>query len=201
VRRAFLVGVVRAISGAQARWTAPPVLSGQCVYFANHTSHLDAVVLWACLPEELRNKTRPVAAKDYWDKSRLRRYLAHEIFNAVLIDRTKVTVQNNPVTLMTEAMADLFSLIIFPEGSRGAGEEVGAFKSGLYHLAQHKPDAAFIPVYIENLNRILPKGEFLPVPLLSSITFGAPLPGIPDEPKPLFLERARNAVCALKPNL
>ena len=201
MRRSLLVAIVRAVTGANARWAAPPVSGRQCIYFANHTSHLDAVVVWASLPSDLRDRTRPVAAKDYWDKSRPRRYLAAQVFNAVLIDRTKVTVQNNPVTLMTEAMGEQFSLIIFPEGSRGAGDEVGTFKSGLFHLAQHRPEAALVPVFLENLNRVLPKGEFLPVPLLSTITFGAPLPTVPDEPKPAFLERARQALLNLRPSL
>ena len=201
MKQGLLAGLIRLVSGANARWTAPLCSASQCIYFANHTSHLDAIVLWAALPPDLRAKTRPVAAKDYWDKSALRRYLAAEVFHAVLIDRTKVTAQNNPIKFMLEAMSDRYSLIIFPEGSRGAGDEVGSFKSGLFHLAQDKPAAAFIPVYIENLNRILPKGEILPVPLLSSITFGEPLLPVENETKVAFLERARRAVCELKPHL
>jgi 1-acyl-sn-glycerol-3-phosphate acyltransferase len=182
MKRGALVFLIRAISGAQSRWLAQPS-ARQSIYFANHTSHLDAVVLWASLPPELRDRTRPVAALDYWEKTSLRRWLAREIFRAVLIDRTKVTAQNNPIQRMIEAMGSDDSLILFPEGSRGAGEEVGPFKSGLFHLAQDKPEAALVPVYIENLNRILPKGEFLPVPLLSSITFGAPLDRLENESK------------------
>jgi 1-acyl-sn-glycerol-3-phosphate acyltransferase len=197
MKRGALVFLIRAISGAQSRWLAQPS-ARQSIYFANHTSHLDAVVLWASLPPELRDRTRPVAALDYWEKTSLRRWLAREIFRAVLIDRTKVTAQNNPIQRMIEAMGSDDSLILFPEGSRGAGEEVGPFKSGLFHLAQDKPEAALVPVYIENLNRILPKGEFLPVPLLSSITFGAPLDRLENESKAAFLERARNAVRGLQ---
>jgi 1-acyl-sn-glycerol-3-phosphate acyltransferase len=199
MRGAILAGLIRVISGANGRWLAPPPTAKQCIYFCNHTSHLDAIVLWASLPTELRAKTRPVAAKDYWEKSRLRRYLAAEVFRAVLIDRTKVTAENNPIRLMVEAMGEMNSLIIFPEGSRGDGGEVGSFKSGLFHLAREKPEAALVPVYIENLNRVLPRGEFLPVPLLSSVTFGPRFGAIEKETKGSFLERARQAVCELKP--
>jgi 1-acyl-sn-glycerol-3-phosphate acyltransferase len=101
---------------------------------------------------------------------------------------------------MIEAMGDNYSLIIFPEGRRNQGDQVEDFKSGLFHLAKEKPEAALVPVYIDNLNRILPKGEFLPLPLLSSITFGRPLPVVPNESKADFLERARKAVCDLNPN-
>ena len=198
--RAFLVGCIRTLTGATSRWLAPPPFGSQSIYFANHTSHLDAVVLWASLPSQLRDQTRPVAAKDYWDKTALRRYLAAQVFHAILIDRTKVTVQNNPIKLMVQAMGDACSLIIFPEGSRGVGDEIGEFKSGLFHLIKEKPNALLVPVFIENLNRVLPKGEFLPVPLLSSITFGAPLPVVPGESKATFLDRARRALCDLKPH-
>lgn len=200
MKRALLVSAIRAISGAQPRWTAPPPAAAQSIYFANHTSHLDAIVLWASLPPDYRAKTRPVAAKDYWDKTRLRRYLATEVFHAVLIDRTKVTVQNNPIKIMLEAMGGEYSLIIFPEGRRGPGDEVEPFKSGLFHLAKERPEAAFVPVFIQNLNRILPKGDFLPVPLLSTITFGAPLARIGGESKEAFLARSRQAVLDLNPD-
>ena len=49
----------------------------------------------------------------------------------------------------------------------------------------------------ENLNRILPKGEVLPVPLISSLTFGTPMHVDTNESKEAFLERTRAAVCSL----
>jgi len=195
---ALLVALVRLVTGVVPRWVAPPPAAGPCIFFANHTSHLDAVVLWACLPPDWRARTRPVAARDYWEAGAARRYLAQKIFHALLIDRTKVTVQNNPVRQMSAALAGGHSLILFPEGTRGEGGEVAPFKSGLFHLANEVPEAPLIPVLIENLNRILPKGEFLPAPLLSSVTFGAPLAKTLDETKTAFLERAREAVSALK---
>jgi 1-acyl-sn-glycerol-3-phosphate acyltransferase len=75
---------------------------------------------------------------------------------------------------------------------------VGEFKSGLYYLAKKRPDLELIPVYIDNMNRILPRGEFLPVPLLSSITFGPPMWLEAGETKNEFLERARKAVLKLR---
>ena len=75
---------------------------------------------------------------------------------------------------------------------------MGPFKSGLYYLAKKKPELELIPVYIDNLNRVLPKGEFLPVPLLSCITIGAPMWLEQGEAKMDFLERARASVQKLK---
>jgi 1-acyl-sn-glycerol-3-phosphate acyltransferase len=195
----LLVALINFISGANVRWVNGPPPTGQCIYFANHTSHLDAVVLWAALPAEVREKTRPVAAKEYWEASRLRRYLATNVFHAILIDRTKVTAKNNPIKLMVDEMGNQYSLIIFPEGSRGTGDDIGQFKSGLYHLANEIPGAKLVPVFIDNANRILPKGEILPVPMLCCISFGTPISLTPGESKIAFLERARGAVCRLKP--
>jgi 1-acyl-sn-glycerol-3-phosphate acyltransferase len=169
----------------------------QRIYFANHTSHLDALVLWAGLPAHLREITRPVAAKDYWEKGWIRRHVA-SAFNALLIDRREVKVHQSPVDLMIREMDDKYSLIIFPEGSRNAKEEMNKFKSGLYYLAKKRPDLELVPVYLDNMNRILPRGEVLPVPLLSNITIGAPIWLEQGESKQQFLGRARQSIIRLR---
>ncbi|MDB6016552.1 MAG: 1-acyl-sn-glycerol-3-phosphate acyltransferase [Pedosphaera sp.] len=198
--KALLVALVKLISGANVRWAGCNPEIRQRIYFANHTSHLDAVVVWASLPAAVREWVRPVAAKEYWTANGLRRFLAANVFHAVLIDRTKVTVRNNPIEFMLEGMGQRHSLIIFPEGGRSSGEEIGSFKSGIYHLAKEKPGIEMVPVHINNLNRVLPKGEFLPVPMLSCISFGAPIILEPGESKTAFLERARAAICKLRPS-
>jgi len=192
--RSVVAAFFRAVCGARARWLGCEPSEQQRIYFANHTSHLDAIVLWATLPMALRARTRPVAAKDYWTANRLRVWLAEKVFRAVLIERRRVTASENPLRDMLSALDAGDSLILFPEGSRYAGLEPRPFKSGLYHLAKKRPKVEFIPVYLENLNRILPKGEILPVPLMGSVTIGAPIRLESGESKELFLERARKAV-------
>jgi len=194
---AALSVIAKALSGATTRWVDCHPDTCQRVYFANHTSHLDALVVWASLPADVRNLTRPVAAKDYWDRGIVRRHLARS-FNALLIDRTHIKVHQSPIDLMLEEAGDTYSYIVFPEGGRNPEGEIGEFKSGLYHIAKKRPDWELVPVYIDNLNRVLPRGEFLPVPLLSCITFGPPLWLEPSEPKASFLSRARSAVLRLK---
>jgi 1-acyl-sn-glycerol-3-phosphate acyltransferase len=193
-----LAGLARLLAGASARWIASQPDTCQRVYFANHTSHLDALLIWASLPRTVREVTRPVAAKDYWSGGVVRRWLAQEVFDAILIDRTDIKVHQSPVDLMLREAGTNFSLIVFPEGSRSVTGEVGEFKSGLYYLAKKRPDIELIPVHIDNLNRVLPRGEFLPVPLLSCISFGPPLWLERDEAKLDFLARARRAVLSLK---
>ncbi|HIQ22298.1 MAG TPA: 1-acyl-sn-glycerol-3-phosphate acyltransferase [Planctomycetes bacterium] len=198
VAGAGLALIAKLISGFSVRWFDCVPDTCQRVYFANHTSHLDAIVIWAALPSEVRHLSRPVAAKDYWEAGAVRRYLANKVFNALLIDRKRIKVHQSPVDLMLREIGHTHSLIVFPEGSRNPGPEVGPFKSGLYYLCKKRPDLECIPVYLDNMNRILPRGEVLPVPLLSSITFGPPIWLERDEPKAEFLHRARQAILRLR---
>ncbi len=192
---------VRLFTGAQARWTGCGPELRQRVYFANHTSNLDFVLLWAALPRPLRERTRPIAAHDYWTASPHRLFLAEKVFRAVLIERKQVTRANNPLIHMLGALDAQDSLIIFPEGGRNPDGPVGEFKSGIYHLAKERPAVEFVPVWIDNLSRVLPKGEIFPLPLLCSVTFGCPIQLGGNENKTAFLERARAAVLALNTHL
>jgi 1-acyl-sn-glycerol-3-phosphate acyltransferase len=200
----MLATAAQIVAGSTVRWAGCGPTNEQRIYIANHSSHLDFIVLWSYLPPGLRRRTRPVAARDYWTRDGIRRYLAAHVFNAVLIDRVAAPgtpsgqLGRQAVDQMVEALAGQHSLILFPEGTRGAGEDVASFRSGLFHLCRAKPEVEVVPVYLENLNRILPKGHLLPVPMLSRITFGAPLRLKPDESKETFLERARQSVRTLK---
>ena len=192
-----IVLLAKLFSGFTVRWVDCQPDTCQRIYFANHTSHLDAVVLWSALPRELRMVTRPVAAKDYWSQGWVKPHMAKS-FNALLIDRKEIKVHRSPIDIMLQEMGDVYSLIVFPEGGRSSGEEMGQFKSGLYYMGKKRPDLELVPVYIDNVNRILPRGEFLPVPLLSCITIGPPIFLEAGEPKNEFLARARESVRRLK---
>jgi len=188
---------IRLLTGARALWIGCGPEPRQRIYFANHSSNLDALVIWASLPPAVRATTRPVAAHDYWTANPIRRWLARDVFNAILIERVQVTARNNPLVPMLAALDEGSSLIIFPEGTRNQEPEMLPFKAGLWHLAKGR-ELELVPVYLENLNRILPKGEVLPVPLLGAASFGAPVAFDPDEPREAFLERARAAVAELR---
>jgi 1-acyl-sn-glycerol-3-phosphate acyltransferase len=193
----LLTSLARLLSGASVRWIDCQPDTCQRIYFANHTSHLDMILIWSALPYDVRKLTRPVAAKDYWDKDRVRRYMAR-MYNALLVDRKEIKVHQSPVDMMLREIGTTHSLILFPEGGRSTGEAVGEFKSGLYYLAKKRPDLELVPVHIDNMNRVLPRGEFLPVPLLSCITFGPPMWLEAGESKNSFLTRTREAVQRLK---
>jgi 1-acyl-sn-glycerol-3-phosphate acyltransferase len=195
-----IVLLAKLFSGFTVRWVDCQPETSQRIYFANHTSHLDAVVLWSALPRELRRITRPVAAKDYWSSGWIKPHMAKS-FNALLVDRKEIKVHRSPIDSMIRQIGDVYSLIMFPEGGRSSGDgddEMGEFKSGLYYMGKKRPDLELVPVYIDNVNRILPRGEFLPVPLLSCITIGPPIFLEAGEPKNEFLKRARRSVQRLK---
>ena len=191
-----LLGFVRLLTGAQARWYGSPPKAEQRIYFANHQSHADLVMIWAALPEELRSITRPIAARDYWTKSDFKRWITTAVFNAVYVDRERQG-DEDPLQPLIDALQSGDSLIIFPEGTRGHAAEPQAFKAGLYNLALRFPDVVLVPAWIANVQRVMPKGEVVPVPVLCSVTFGAPIRLEPGEERRAFLDRARAAVIAL----
>jgi 1-acyl-sn-glycerol-3-phosphate acyltransferase len=196
----LLCGFARALTGARSVWLGCAPAATQRIYYANHGSHGDFVLLWASLPADLRERTRPVAGADYWERGALRRHVARRVLNAVLIDRDRTTRQADPIDVMAQVLAGGDSLIVFPEGTRNTTDApLLPFKSGLYRLAQRAPDVELVPVWIENTRRVMPKGAFLPVPLLCTLVFGAPLHVLPDEAKDAFLERARAALLSLRP--
>lgn len=201
---AALAAACRLISGAVVEWRCDPYAARQRIYFANHSSHLDFIVIWSALPPSLRHRARPVAGRDYWEQTRLRGYLAREVFRAVLVDRhhadsrDAAAAARASVEQMAAEMGQDDSLIVFPEGTRSLDGSIGPFKSGLFHLSFARPDAELIPVHLDNLNRILPKGETLPVPMLSRVTFGEAVPILAGEQKESFLARSRAALIELK---
>ena len=195
----FLAFLARLITGAQGHWKGCPPMAEQRIYFANHQSHFDWVLIWASLPRELRAATRPIAARDYWTSSPLKTWLTSNVFNAIYVSRTRSTPDEDPLEPLVEALSRGDSLVIFPEGTRSNKGEPQAFKAGLFHLAEQFPQVKLIPTWIDNVQRVMPKGEVVPVPILCTVTFGAPMQLQEGEDKRAFLERARAEVMALKP--
>ncbi len=194
----LLIGLVRILVGASPRWVGCAPSPAQRIYFANHSSHIDTVALWSALPPDLRARTRPVAAADYWKKGAIRRYVALKALRVVLVERTRTGCSAaDPLQPLVDALNCGDSLILFPEGTRNMQALPGPFKAGLFYLAARFPDVELIPVYLENLHRCMPKGTVLPVPLICTVRFGAIFGRIANENKETFLKRAREAVIEL----
>ncbi|SLN56504.1 lysophospholipid acyltransferase family protein [Oceanibacterium hippocampi] len=197
---ALIVLFARFITAVRGIWQGGPPAPGARVYFANHASHGDFVLIWTVLPPALRRLTRPVAGSDYWLTSAIRRFIGRDVLNAVLIDRTRGDPDEDPVAKMAAALDEGSALILFPEGTRNTtGVPLLPFKSGLYHLAKLRPEIDLVPVWLANLNRVMPKGEVVPIPMICTVTFGEAIRLHPAEEKKDFLARAEAALRALAP--
>jgi 1-acyl-sn-glycerol-3-phosphate acyltransferase len=192
---------VRSLTGARALWRNCSPSAEPRVYYGNHASHGDFVMIWSALPAALRRNVRPVAGADYWNRDRLRRYLIRAVFNGVLVERDPARRKRDAIETLCKAVDGGASLIIFPEGTRNPGESpLLPFRSGIYHLARMRPQLEFVPVWLDNLARVMPKGRVLPLPLLCTATFGPPVHLLPGEEKTAFIARARAALLALAPS-
>jgi len=195
-----IVLFARAITAVRPIWPESGPQLRQCIYFANHSSHGDFILIWSVLPPRLRRKTRPVAGADYWLKSKLNSFIGRDVFNAVLIERDRAMRASDPIAQMAAAVDEGASLILFPEGTRNQTDTpLQPFKAGLYHLARAKPGIDLVPVWIDNLNRVMPKGEIVPIPLICTVTFGAPMHLDADEERADFIQRAEMALLSLSP--
>lgn len=196
-----ITSFARLLTAVQPVWQGfDPAQRRQRIYFANHVSHGDFVLIWTVLPQSQRRRTRPVAGADYWRKGGMRQFIGSDVFNSLLIERNRDGVEDDPIAQMATALDQGSSLIIFPEGTRNLTDaELLEFRSGIYRLAKSRPDVDVVPVWIDNLNRVLPKGSFIPVPLMCKVVFGTPLHVEDGEEKDAFLTRARSALLALKP--
>ena len=196
-----IVLFARLVTAVRAIWDGVEPVRSKRVYFANHTSNGDFVLIWAVLPPHIRRRTRPVAGGDYWLTSRLKTFVGRDVFNAVLIERNPEARTEDPIAQMAEALDDGSPLILFPEGTRNMSDTpLLPFKTGLFHLATKRPDVDLVPVWIENLNHVMPKGEVLPIPLICTVRFGEALRLQADETKEAFLERSYDALIALSDN-
>ena len=196
-----LAGLIHLLTAPRIVWRSKPPGRRARVYFANHTSNADTVLIWAALPPKLRKRTRPVAAADYWLKNGVRKFFGTRVFFTVLIQRDPdERGEQNPVEQMGGALDAGSSLILFPEGRRNDTEApLLPFKTGLFHLASARPDIDLVPVWIDNLNGVMPRGEVIPVPLICQIFFGEPMRLGDTEERDVFLQRASDAMLSLRP--
>jgi 1-acyl-sn-glycerol-3-phosphate acyltransferase len=200
VSGAVLAVLSRAVTGVRPIWAGAAPRGRQRIYFANHASHGDFILVSTCLPPAERARTAAVAGADYWNGGPVRRFIAGRLLRTVLVERNWVERTTDPMQVMLGALDAGQSLIFFPEGTRNMGEApLLRFRSGLYNLAAARPDVELVPCWIENMSRVLPKGALLPVPLLCRVVFGATMALEAGEDRKAFLDRARQALLALAP--
>lgn len=160
--------------GLRVRGREHLLMPGPFILVANHSSHLDTISLLSLFRLNRLRRIRPVAAADYFERNAFVSVFTKTLFNILPIARKNITPENNPLRRMREAIEAGDSLIIFPEGTRGSGEQIGEFRSGVAHLIEKMPGVPVVPAYLVNMGRSLPKGEFIPVPFFCEIRIGAP---------------------------
>ncbi len=148
----------------------------QFIILANHNSHLDTITLLASIPSSILPKVKPVAAGDYFGKTKLGKWFSSYFINALLIDRkvSKTDPNEAPISKMLSELDKGNSLILFPEGTRGKPEELQPFKRGIGIILSKKPEIPYIPAFLSGMGKNLPKGNTIIVPFNSSIRFGKP---------------------------
>lgn len=144
------------------------------ILLSNHNSHMDTLVLLSLMPLRDLRWVRPVAAADYFCASRATGFFVSLLFNILPIQRKPVPGADSPIEVMASALQAGQSLILYPEGTRGKPEEMSRFHSGAARLMERFPDVPVLPVYLDGMGRILPKGEPIPVPFIGRVNIGAP---------------------------
>ena len=149
--------------------------SGPAIVVANHNSHLDTMVLMTLFPLRLLHRLRPVAAQDYFFRYRLLKWFSLRVMGIIPLDRKVKKSSQNPLDPISEALRRAEIVILFPEGSRGHPEKMGAFKKGIAHVARRHTDVPVYPLYMHGLGKALPRGEALLVPFFCDVFVGEPM--------------------------
>ena len=156
----------------------------QFIIVANHNSHIDTMALMASLPASIVHKVKPVAAADYFGKTKIKAFFSKYFINALLISRKG----GNPIYTMKKALEDGYSLIIFPEGSSGEPDREQQMKPGVAMLLSLCPNVKYVPAYLYGMGKIMPKGDGLIVPFNSTLVYGKPTLAISNETKKILTQ-------------
>lgn len=173
-------------------------LKGPAVIVANHTSHVDALLLMSLFPICSIHKIKPIAAADYFFNTPIKRFIFKTLLGAIPITRKNVrTSAKNLFAEMIESLNNKDTLIIFPEGTRSMDKEMHEFKQGIAHLAKLCPEVPFVPVYIHGAQDVMPKWDALLVPRICEMNIGDKIYYDNSSSKD-FTEKVKNELYALK---
>jgi len=179
LRRVAIVALFRPLArvftGADIVGRERLPLKGPAILVANHASHVDTLLLLTIYPSKALDRVRPAAASDYFLKGRLMSWFSTRILNIVPVARDRVASGEDVLAPARQALAAGDILLVFPEGTRGDGEDLSRLKSGVARLAQAFPEAPVVPVWLQGAGRVLPKGAVVPVPMNCTVLVGEPI--------------------------
>jgi 1-acyl-sn-glycerol-3-phosphate acyltransferase len=168
----------------------PPV-----IFVANHASHLDTPLVLCSLPKPWRARTAVAAAADYFFDVWWRAASTALVFNTFPIERAGGHRATNTAR---QLVAEGWSLLVFPEGTRSRDGWMGRFRSGAARLSiDHGLPA--VPVAIRGTFAAMPRGRSWPLPgrLPVSVRFGPPLRPKDGEGYREFSRRIQQALARL----
>jgi len=174
----FVKPILLIVMGLNVRRHDSLPKTGPAIIAANHNSHLDTMVLVTLFPGSVLPKVRPVAAAEYFMKTRLMAWFSKHIIGIIPLNRKK----SREGETLDERLGGIFDaldrgeiVILFPEGSRGNPEEMTEFKAGISYICERRPEVPVYPVLMHGLGKVLPRGEALLVPFFCDVFVGLPL--------------------------
>ena len=188
--------IARVFTGADIIGREKLPLKGPAILAANHASHVDTILMLALYPSKGLDRVRPAAAADYFLRGGLISWLSNTIIGIVPVARDKAGTGVDVLEPVRAALKAGDIVLIFPEGTRGDGEEMAQLKSGVARLAADVPEAPVYPIWLQGAGRVLPKGEALPVPMNCTVLVGDPLHWQGD--RQAFLDELRGRLEELK---
>jgi len=173
---------------------------GGAIVIANHSSHFDTPVVLAALPGRVRGKIAIAAAADKFYAVRRKRTWWYSLFlNTFPVHRGGGTKQlEYPLSLLRRG----WSILIYPEGGRSKSGHIARFKAGPAIMAM-QAKVPVIPIYMEGLRDVMPKGQRTPRPAAARARIGRPisLDGVTSIPEATaMLENAMRELAGQRPH-
>ncbi len=147
-------------------------LDGPCLLIANHSSHLDSVAALSLLPRALRRRTAVAAAADYFFATRPLACFSSLALGAFPFHRQGAVSAS--LAHCGDLADDGYSILIFPEGTRSPDGRLAPFKAGIGLLAREL-GVPVVPIHLDGLHAILPKGRTRPRPGRFHARVGRPI--------------------------
>ena len=167
-------------------------LDGPFIAVANHSSHLDAPLMFGSMPREKARYLAAGAAADYFFDVKWRKWLTALFFNAFPVDRAGSRTRPG----VSKKLLDLgVPLLIFPEGGRSKDGTLGRFKAGAAALSM-SAGVPCVPVALVGASAAMPRGRNWPLPgrMPVTVVFGSPMRGLEGESADDFAKRLHDAV-------
>ena len=145
------------------------------VITANHSSHLDALVIASALSLRWRDQISPLAAGDYFFSSKTRAGLSAAILNALPIWRQRHRGQRHELGDLRDRLREQSAIyIVFPEGSRSRDGQLHEFKPGFATLVAGT-NIPVLPCYLSGSSAALPPDKGVVRPQKIILQIGSPL--------------------------